>query len=106
MLETIREYGLESLALTGELPALRRWHAEYFLALAETAEPHAARPGAGPSGSTVWRPSTTISAPRWTGACRADGDPELALRLSGALAWFWYNRLAPRRGPPLARRRR
>ena len=39
MLETIREYGLESLGLTGELPATKRRHAAYFLALAEQAEP-------------------------------------------------------------------
>ena len=39
MLETIREYALEQLEASGELPALRRRHAEHFLALAEEAEP-------------------------------------------------------------------
>jgi predicted ATPase/class 3 adenylate cyclase len=39
MLETIREYGLEMLASTGELEATRRVHATYYLALAEEAEP-------------------------------------------------------------------
>src|SRR5438874_383549 len=39
MLETIREYGLESLALAGELPALRVWHARYYLELVEAAGP-------------------------------------------------------------------
>src|SRR5204862_311189 len=39
MLETIREYALERLAASGATEALRRRHVEYFLALAETAEP-------------------------------------------------------------------
>ncbi len=40
MLETIREYALEQLEASGEAYELRRGHAEYFLALAEEAEPH------------------------------------------------------------------
>jgi predicted ATPase len=39
MLETIREYGLERLMLSGELAILRRAHAQYFLSLVEQAEP-------------------------------------------------------------------
>lgn len=40
MLETIREYGLEQLELSGEAEATRRAHANYFLQLVERAEPH------------------------------------------------------------------
>ncbi len=39
MLETIREYGLERLRQAGEEEPIRRRHAEYFLTLAEQAEP-------------------------------------------------------------------
>ena len=39
MLETIREYGLERLDATGDADTVRRAHADYFLTLAETAEP-------------------------------------------------------------------
>ena len=39
MLQTVREYGLEMLAATGELEANRAAHAHYFLALAEQAQP-------------------------------------------------------------------
>jgi tetratricopeptide (TPR) repeat protein len=40
MLETIREYGLERLAECGEGAAIRRRHAEFFLALAESRSDH------------------------------------------------------------------
>jgi predicted ATPase len=40
MLETIREYGLERLTLSGELEQVRQAHAECYLRLAEEAEPH------------------------------------------------------------------
>ncbi|HEX8230496.1 MAG TPA: tetratricopeptide repeat protein [Chloroflexia bacterium] len=38
MLETIREYAKEKLEGSGEAEQIRYWHAEYYLALAETAE--------------------------------------------------------------------
>jgi hypothetical protein len=43
MLETIREFAGEQLEATGQGHPLRRRHAEYFLALAEEAEPHILR---------------------------------------------------------------
>ncbi len=39
MLETIREYGLERLDATGHAETVRRAHADYFVTLAEAAEP-------------------------------------------------------------------
>jgi len=91
MLETIREFGLESLALTGELSALRRWHAEHFLALAETAEPLMRGPEQARWLNRLEAEQDNLRAAlEWS--LTPDGDPQLALRLSGALAWFWYNR--------------
>jgi len=40
MLETIREYALEGLRESGEAEEVSRLHVEWFLALAEEAEPH------------------------------------------------------------------
>jgi predicted ATPase/class 3 adenylate cyclase/DNA-binding CsgD family transcriptional regulator len=91
MLETIREYGLEQLAQTGELKALRRWHAGYYLALAEQAEPllHGAE-------QLAWLDRLEAehdnfrAALEWSLAEERGGT--IALRLSGALAWFWEPR--------------
>src|SRR5437773_2226527 len=47
MLETVREYALERLEGSGEAELVRRRHAEYFLALAETADAQNQRTGQG-----------------------------------------------------------
>ena len=90
MLETIREYGLESLALNGELPTLQRWHAEYFLSVAEAAEP-----GMRGGEQATWMRRLGADQDNMRAALTwslgTDGDPDLALRMCGALAWFWYN---------------
>lgn len=87
MLETVREYGLECLTDAGEMETVQRAHANYFLALAEEAE------GAfhGPQQA------------RWMERLEQEHDNlrevlrwllklperEMALRLGGALWWFW-----------------
>jgi predicted ATPase/class 3 adenylate cyclase/DNA-binding CsgD family transcriptional regulator len=40
MLQTLREFGLEILAITGETELTRQAHAEYYLKMAEEAKPH------------------------------------------------------------------
>jgi predicted ATPase/DNA-binding SARP family transcriptional activator len=91
MLETIREYALERLVESGEAPAVRRRHAEYFLALAERAEPEFHGPAQG-----EWFERLEIeqgnlrAALAWSQGGR--DNAEEALRLTGALGRFWEAR--------------
>jgi predicted ATPase/DNA-binding SARP family transcriptional activator/DNA-binding CsgD family transcriptional regulator len=87
MLETIREYAQQRLEESGEAQTTKRAHAEYFLAIAEEAEP------------MLWGPEDTA----WLHRLEREHDnmraalswalefetAELALRLGGALRWFW-----------------
>jgi predicted ATPase len=92
MLETIREYATEQLAASGEEAAVQEQHTQYFLRLAEEAEPHLDRP----AGRESWleRLETEDSNLRVALAwCEARKDRrETGLRLAGALPWYWYLR--------------
>ncbi len=94
MLETIREYGVECLTLCGELEQVRQAHAEFYLRLAEEAEPHLFE-----SEQEWWFErleqdhDNLRAALRWSleqGAERV--RLEIALRLGGALDMFWWVR--------------
>jgi len=88
MLETIHEFANAKLEGSGEAEAVRRVHAEYFLALAEEAEP------------MLWGAEDAT----WLERLEQEHDNmraalhwaieheegELALRVGGALRWFWY----------------
>jgi predicted ATPase/DNA-binding CsgD family transcriptional regulator len=91
MLETIREYGLERLALRGELEQVQQAHAEFYLRLAEEAEPNLFG-----SEQEWWferleRDHDNLrAAQRWSVEQGADRVRlEMALRLGGALELFW-----------------
>ncbi|MBA2596008.1 MAG: hypothetical protein H0V00_05210 [Chloroflexia bacterium] len=96
MLETIREFGLELLAASGEEDATRSAHAAHYLALAEQAEPHLIV-----SGSAAWVERLAIeranlqTAVAW--ALRT-GRAESVLRLAGTILSFAYARGEPREG--------
>ena len=87
MLETIREFALEKFEESGDAETIKRAHAEHFLVLAEQAEPR------------LWGPEDAA----WLDRLEQEHDnmraalsraleheeAELALRLGGALRWFW-----------------
>jgi len=80
MLWTIREFGLERLAESGEENTIKRQHAAHFVRLAEAAEPHLES-----AERDLWlgrlkaERNDLRAALEW---CRSDaGDPELGARL-------------------------
>ncbi len=87
MLETIREFGLEALATSGEEEITRQAHAAYYLALAEKAEPKIGGPQQAAWLERLEREHDNLRvALQWL---IDQGSRELALRLAGALRPFW-----------------
>jgi predicted ATPase/class 3 adenylate cyclase/DNA-binding CsgD family transcriptional regulator len=87
MLETIREYGLETLAASGEGVAVRQAHARYYLQLAQEANTHLS--GADERGwyTLLEQDHENLRAALHWFLERKEA--ELALRLCNALWWFW-----------------
>jgi DNA-binding CsgD family transcriptional regulator/tetratricopeptide (TPR) repeat protein len=90
LLETVRQYAQERLSDRGDAVAIRQQHADFFLAIAESAATELRGPA-----QVVWlsrlenEHGNLRGALRW---CLNNGHIELALRLSGALWWFWWLR--------------
>jgi predicted ATPase len=88
MLETIREYSAERLDIQGDGDSLRHRHADYFLRLAEEAEPHLTG-----SQQAPWLERLAAEHDNFRLSLdslrRADRGGE-ELRLVGALMRFWY----------------
>jgi predicted ATPase len=91
MLETIREYALEQLVASGEEEAVKRRHADFYLRLAETAEPHLLHPERDEWLERLERAHDNLRA-ALTWSSSENGAARTGLRLAGALAWFWYQR--------------
>jgi predicted ATPase len=94
LLETIREYGLEALAASGEMEATQRAHALYYLALAEEAESELEGPQQVRWLQRLEREHDNLRAAlRWSlEQGEAGYSMEMALRLGGALGGFWRAR--------------
>ncbi|CAA9551893.1 MAG: hypothetical protein AVDCRST_MAG19-777, partial [uncultured Thermomicrobiales bacterium] len=87
MLETVREFGLEELAASGEEGAARRAHAAHFRALAETAESRLRG-----ADQITWLDRLAIEHDNLRAAldwgCE-QRDAETALVIGGSLSDFW-----------------
>jgi non-specific serine/threonine protein kinase len=90
MLETIREYAGEQLAESGEAEQAQRGHANYFLHLAEAAEPELRG-----RDQVAWLKKLEREHDNLRAAIKwalGSGESEVALRITGALARFWLQR--------------
>jgi predicted ATPase/DNA-binding SARP family transcriptional activator len=90
LLETVRAYAAERLAEAGEADEVAAAHAEYFLALAEQAEPELRS-----RDQLAWLNRLTTEHDNFSAALHhvsAAGDAAAVLRFVGALAWFWITR--------------
>jgi predicted ATPase/DNA-binding SARP family transcriptional activator/Tfp pilus assembly protein PilF len=87
MLETVHEYAVERLEEGGEAEEIRRTHAEYYLALAEEDDARLRGPYAAEGLERLEVEHDNMrSAVQWA---LKTGEAELALKLGGALWWFW-----------------
>jgi predicted ATPase/DNA-binding CsgD family transcriptional regulator len=90
MLETMRQYACELLVTHGELEAAARAHVQYFVELAGHADLQLRR-----SGQQAWYHRLEAEHDNLRAALRwllDHKEPEQALRLAGALAYFWWLR--------------
>jgi predicted ATPase/class 3 adenylate cyclase len=91
LLETVRQYGQEKLAETGDTTALRRRHRDFFLALAERGEL-----GLRSSAQDAWlarfetEHDNFRAALEWSST--DEGGAEPGLRLAGGMTDFWHMR--------------
>lgn len=90
MLETVREYAREALAVDAEETAVRQAHAAYYLALAEEAAPSLYSAEQDQWLKHLEREQSNLrAAQQWLGASQTTEQQEMALRLACALARFW-----------------
>lgn len=97
MLETVREYALERLAVSGDVSELRRRHLAYFLGLAERANEHG-----GDQLHAEWLDRLEADHDNLRAALarseQQPGEPEVGLRLASLLAGYWLLRGHHREG--------
>jgi predicted ATPase/class 3 adenylate cyclase len=90
MLETVHEFAREKLGESAEAEEIKRVHAEYFLTLAEEADPEHRGPD-----QLEWLERLEAEHDNMRAAlswASERNEVEVALRLGGALWWFWLVR--------------
>ena len=91
LLETVRQYGNDRLQEAAELTDLQRWHFDWYLGLAERAEPELGGPHEDVWGERLEEEHANLrSALEWGMTQDVNGEP--VLRLAGALGYFWNRR--------------
>jgi predicted ATPase/class 3 adenylate cyclase len=98
MLETIREFALEQLEASEEAETIRRRHATFFTLLAEATDAQAHGAGQPAAVERLREEHDNLRAALQWSLDR--GETAIAVRLSGALGWFWdtHNYLSEGRG--------
>jgi tetratricopeptide (TPR) repeat protein len=87
MLETVREYAGEQLHASGEMDTVRRLYAAYFLELAEEADHQLRGPDLGRWQARLEQEHQNLRAAlTWS---LGKSEDERALRIAGALWYFW-----------------
>ena len=88
LLESVRQYGRETLLETHDDAAVRERHRDHFLRLAEDAEPHFWGAEEGEWLDRLEGEHDNLRAAiAWSAQ---SGDAPAVLRLIGAVGWFWY----------------
>ena len=89
LLETLRQFARDRLEDAGAIDLVQRSHAEYFMRLAEQAEPNLFG-----QGEKEWRDRMILELDNFHLAMEWSleaGEPELGMRLAGAMWRFWKN---------------
>jgi predicted ATPase len=97
LLETIRQFAQKGLASSGEREAVRRQRIDYYLRLAEIAEPHLSSPDPLPWLDRLEREvdnrrAALAWAAEWAGSVLRGNASEVGLRLVAAIRRFWQLR--------------
>jgi predicted ATPase/DNA-binding CsgD family transcriptional regulator/class 3 adenylate cyclase len=89
LLETVRQYSRDRLLEVGEATEVRKRHRDWYLGLAERADPELRGPA-----QDAWLKRLEAEHDNLRAAlelsCMDSGDRAMAFRLAGALYWFWF----------------
>ncbi len=97
LLEPVRQYALEQLETSGEAGAVREQHLDWYVALAEEAEPELSGVGQRQWLARLEAEHDNIRA-ALTWSLRGGGEISSGLRLAGAIGRFWHLRGYAREG--------